>query len=60
MSADQEPLVVEAFHRLEETAKEGESEETPLVLFGGVWVVVAITVLALTSLALIAYRIAET
>ena len=44
---------------LEHTAEVGESDKTPLILLGEVWVVSATAVLALIAIALLAYRLAS-
>jgi hypothetical protein len=46
-------------HELEHTADVGESEKTPLILLGEVWIVCVTAVLALVAIALIAYRLAS-
>jgi hypothetical protein len=46
-------------HELEHTADVGESEKTPLILIGEVWVVSATAVLVLIAIALLAYRLAS-
>jgi hypothetical protein len=50
---------VQKLHELEHTADVGESDETPLILLGEVWVVSATAVLALIAIALLAYRLAS-
>ena len=42
----------------EHVAEVGESDQTPLILIGEVWFVVAIALLVLLALALVAYRLA--
>jgi hypothetical protein len=49
---------VRKLHELEHVADVGESAETPLILIGEVWFVVAIAVLVVLALALVAYRLA--
>jgi hypothetical protein len=49
---------VQRLHELENVAEEGESAETPLILIGEVWFVVAIALLVMLALALVAYRLA--
>jgi hypothetical protein len=46
-------------HELEHEADVGESDKTPLILLGEVWVVSATAVLALIAIALLAYRLAS-
>jgi hypothetical protein len=48
----------EKVHELEHTADVGESAETPLILLGEVWVVVAAIVLVVLAVSLLAYRLA--
>jgi hypothetical protein len=50
---------VRKLHELEHTADVGESDKTPLILLGEVWVVSATAVLALVAIALLAYRLAS-
>jgi len=45
-------------HELEQIANVGESDRTPLILIGEVWVVAATAVLVVLALALLAYDIA--
>jgi hypothetical protein len=45
-------------HELEQIADAGESERTPAILLGEVWVVTAIAVIVVTAVTLIAYRLA--
>ena len=45
-------------HELERIADVGESDRTPLILIGEVWVVAATAVLVVLALALLAYDIA--
>ena len=52
------PHPVRKLHELEHVADEGESGETPLILIGEVWFVVAIALVALLVIALLAYRLA--
>jgi hypothetical protein len=49
---------VRKLRELEHVADVGESAETPLILIGEVWFVVAIAVLVVLALALVAYRLA--
>jgi hypothetical protein len=49
---------VRRLRELEHVAEVGESDETPLILIGEVWFVVAIALLVLLALALLAYRLA--
>jgi hypothetical protein len=49
---------VQKLRQLEHVAEEGESAETPLILIGEVWFVVAIALLVMVALALLAYRLA--
>ena len=51
-------LQSQKLHELERVADEGESAETPLILIGEVWFVVAIAFVVLLVLALLAYRLA--
>jgi hypothetical protein len=44
---------------LEETADRGESEDTPWILLGGVWLFWATVCLAVLVLALVAYWLAS-
>jgi hypothetical protein len=46
-------------HELEHTADVGESDKTPLILIGEVWVVAATAALVLIAIALLAYRLAS-
>lgn len=46
-----------SLHELEQVADAGESDKTPLVLIGEVWVVVTIALLLFLALALLAYRL---
>jgi hypothetical protein len=50
---------VRKLHELEHTADVGESDKTPLILLGEVWVVSATAVLALIAITLLAYRLAS-
>ena len=50
--------VVRKLRELEHVADVGESDETPLILIGEVWFVVAIALVVLLALALLAYRLA--
>jgi hypothetical protein len=52
------PRGVQKLHELEHVADEGESGETPLILIGEVWFVVAIAFVVLLAVALLAYRLA--
>jgi len=45
-------------HELEQIADVGESDRTPLILIGEVWLVAATAVLVVLALALLAYDIA--
>jgi hypothetical protein len=49
---------VRKLRELEQVADVGESAETPLILIGEVWFVVAIALLVMLALALVAYRLA--
>jgi hypothetical protein len=40
-------------HHLEQVADVGESEETPLIVLGGVWFVAAIAVIGILALTLV-------
>jgi hypothetical protein len=44
---------------VEHVAEVGESEETPLILLGDVWVVTAVVVLVVLAVSLLAYRLAS-
>jgi hypothetical protein len=46
-------------HRLEEEARAGESEATPLIVGAEVWVWTAAAVLVVLALTLLAYRLAS-
>ena len=46
-------------HELGRTADEGESGETPFILLGAVWGVIAAVVLVLIAIALLAYDLAK-
>ncbi len=46
-------------HHLEHVADVGESDETPLILLGGVWLVSAVAVIAILALTLLVARIAS-
>jgi hypothetical protein len=52
------PHAIRRLHELEHEADVGESDKTPLILLGEVWVVTAATVLVLIAIALFAYRLA--
>jgi hypothetical protein len=45
-------------NRLEQVADVGESDETPPILIGGVWVVCAVVVMAILALTLVVARLA--
>jgi hypothetical protein len=51
--------VVEEAKKLEHEADEGESERTPAILLGGVWIVAAIAVGILLVIAFAAYYLAK-
>jgi hypothetical protein len=53
------PRAVRKLHDLEHVADVGESDKTPLILIGEVWVVSAIAVLILLAIALLAFRLAS-
>jgi hypothetical protein len=53
-----ESPVARELHHLERVADVGASDETPLILIGGVWVVCAFVVLVLLALTLVATRLA--
>ncbi len=53
------PPAARKLHEVEHTADVGESERTPLILLGEVWVVSAAAVLVLVAIALLAYRLAS-
>jgi hypothetical protein len=46
-------------HELQQTAELGQSDQTPWILIGEVWVVAATAVLVVLALALLAYRLAS-
>ena len=48
-----------SLHELEQVADAGESDKTPLILIGEVWVVVTIALLLFLAFALLAYRLAS-
>jgi hypothetical protein len=50
---------VQKLEELEHTAEVGESDKTPLILLGEVWIFAAIAVLAVLAISLIAYRLAS-
>lgn len=51
--------LTQQLHELERTADEGESGETPFILLGAVWGVIAAVVLVLIASALLAYDLAK-
>jgi hypothetical protein len=53
------PRAVRKLHDLEHVADVGESDKTPLILIGEVWIVSAIAVLILLAIALLAFRLAS-
>ncbi|MDP9262253.1 MAG: hypothetical protein M3O89_09795 [Actinomycetota bacterium] len=53
-----EGTVARELHHLEQVAQVGESDETPLILLGGVWVVSAFVVLVILVLTLVVARLA--
>jgi hypothetical protein len=53
------PHPVPKLHELEHEADVGESDKTPLILIGEVWVVAAIAVLVVLAIALLAFRLAS-
>ena len=59
MRSHETERVVRKLHELEHTADVGESDKTPLILLGEVWVVSATAVLTLIAIALLAYRLAS-
>jgi hypothetical protein len=59
MRTHETPRAAQKLHELEHVADVGESEKTPLILLGEVWVVTATAVLALLAIALLAYRLAS-
>ena len=59
MRSQETPRAAQKLHELEHVADVGESEKTPLILLGEVWVVTATAVLALLAIALLAYRLAS-
>jgi ABC-type proline/glycine betaine transport system permease subunit len=50
---------VSELHHLEDVAEAGESNETPLVLFGAVWVACAMAVVVLVAIGFLAYWLAS-
>jgi type VI protein secretion system component VasF len=50
---------VQKLEELEHTADVGESDKTPLILIGEVWIFAAIAVLVVLAVSLIAYRLAS-
>jgi hypothetical protein len=50
--------VTREIHHLEQVADVGASDETPLILIGGVWVGCAFFVLVILALTLVAARLA--
>jgi hypothetical protein len=53
------PKIVRRLHDERHIAEIGESDRTPLILVGEVWVVVATVALAVLALSLFAYRLAS-
>jgi hypothetical protein len=53
------PRAVRKLHEREHVADVGESDKTPVILFGEVWFVTAVTVLVLVAVSLLAYRLAS-
>jgi hypothetical protein len=58
-SGEHEDMSKRSLHELEHIAEVGESEKTPLILLGDVWVVSAIVVLAVLAVSLLAYHLAS-
>ena len=52
------PRAVRKLHELEHVAEVGESDKTPLILIGGVWVVCAIAVAVTLAIVALAYVLA--
>jgi hypothetical protein len=52
--AHEEGRIGREIHHLEEIADVGESDETPLILLGGVWFAAALAVIALLAVTLVA------
>jgi hypothetical protein len=50
---------VQKLEELEHTAEVGESDKTPLILIGEVWIFAAIAVLVVLAVSLVAYRLAS-
>jgi hypothetical protein len=50
--------VVERHHDVDELVAAGESEWTPWIVIGRVWIVTALVVLVLIAVVLFAYRVA--
>ena len=50
--------IVDRRRELEELVAAGESEQTPWILIGEVWIVTAVVVLAVLAVTLFAYRVA--
>jgi hypothetical protein len=53
-TADEEGRVGREIHHLEQVADVGESDETPLILLGGVWFAVAVAVIVVLAVTLVA------
>jgi hypothetical protein len=49
---------VEELRRLEQVAERGESEETPWLVLGWVWIVCAVAFLVVAGTVFVAYRLA--
>jgi hypothetical protein len=55
---DREDPLVRKAHDLDELVAAGESEKTPFILLGRVWIVIAAAVLVIFALAMLAYSLA--
>ncbi len=49
---------VEKVHDLDDVVREGQSEKTPFILLGRVWIVTAAAVAVILALAMLAYYLA--
>jgi hypothetical protein len=58
-SDEHEDMPKQNLRDLEHVAEVGESDETPLILLGDVWIVSAVVVLAVLAVSLLAYRLAS-
>jgi len=55
---DRENPIARKAHELDEVVAAGESEKTPFILIGRVWIVIAAAVLVIFVLAMLAYVLA--